>query len=108
MALTIIDANVVLDVYDHDAHTSSTKLKAIALDCNTRFISAAIRKSGDYYDVGPDTEISLTIIRPDGNGVKIVGESTPIHITEPDDSSFRRAGHHDRAAFAVRHRLRIR
>lgn len=86
MALSIIDANVVLDVYDHDVHTSSTKLKAIALDCNTRFISAAIRKSGNYYDIGSDTEISLTIIRPDGNGVKIIGESTPIHITEPDGS----------------------
>ena len=73
MALTIIERNVQLDLYDHDL-TPST-IKAIALDSNTRYVGAEIHNGGQTYDVGQNTDVTLTIIRPDKTGVQIVGET---------------------------------
>lgn len=73
MALTIIERNVQLDVYDHDL-TPST-IKAIALDSKTRYVGAEIHNGGQTYDVGQDTGVTLTIIRPDKTGVQITGET---------------------------------
>lgn len=73
MALTIIERNVQLDVYDHDLTPS--KIKAIALDSKTRYVGAEIHNGGQTYDVGQNTGVTLTIIRPDKTGVQITGET---------------------------------
>lgn len=73
MALTIIERNVQLDVYDHDL-TPST-IKAIALDSETRYVGAEIHNGGQTYDVGQNTGVTLTIIRPDNTGVQVTGET---------------------------------
>lgn len=73
MALTIIERNVQLDVYDHDL-TPST-IKAIALDSKTRYVGAEIHNGGQTYDIGQNTGVTLTIIRPDKTGVQVTGET---------------------------------
>lgn len=73
MALTIIERNVQLDVYDHDLTPS--KIKAIALDSKTRYIGAEIHNGGQTYDVGQNTNVTLTVIRPDKTGVQVTGET---------------------------------
>lgn len=73
MALTIIERNVQLDVYDQDLTRS--KIKAIALDSATRYVAAEIHNGGQTYDVGQNTGVTLTIIRPDKTGVQITGET---------------------------------
>ena len=73
MALTIIERNVQLDLYDHDL-TPST-IKAIALDSKTRYVGAEIHNGGQTYDVGQNTAVTLTIIRPDKTGVQVTGET---------------------------------
>ena len=73
MALTIIERNVQLDLYDHDLTPS--KIKAIALDSKTRYVGAEIHNGGQTYDVGQNTGVTLTIIRPDKTGVQVTGET---------------------------------
>ena len=72
MALSIIETTVILDLYDHD--TTSSNVKAIALDNKTRYVAALIRNGGRVYDIGEYTEVTLTVLRPDGVGVQVVGE----------------------------------
>jgi len=72
MALTNIEVNVELDLYDHNL-TPST-IKAIALDKGSRYVNALIRDRGTVYDIGADTQVVLTIIRPDKTGVQITGQ----------------------------------
>lgn len=83
MALTNIETNIILDLYDHDL--TPTKIKAIALDSNTRYVSAVIRDRGGIYDVGQNTSITLTVIRPDKVGVQITGEPVAHTETTPDE-----------------------
>lgn len=73
MALTIIERNVQLDLYDHDLTPS--KIKAIALDSKTRYVGAEIHNGGQTYDVGQNTAVTLTIIRPDKTGVQVTGST---------------------------------
>lgn len=73
MALTIIERNVQLDVYDHDLTPS--KIKAIALDSKTRYVGAEIHNGGQIYDVGQNTGVTLTVIRPDKTGVQVTGST---------------------------------
>lgn len=80
MALTIIERNVQLDVYDHDL-TPST-IKAIALDSKTRYVGAEIHNGGQIYDVGQNTGVTLTVIRPDKTGVQITGETFQYTVGE--------------------------
>lgn len=80
MALTIIERNVQLDVYDHDL-TPST-IKAIALDSKTRYVGAEIHNGGQTYNVGQNTAVTLTIIRPDKTGVQITGETFEYTVGE--------------------------
>ena len=83
MALTNIETNIILDLYDHDL--TPTKIKAIALDSNARYVSAVIRDRGGIYDVGQNTSITLTVMRPDKVGVQIVGEPVAHTETTPDE-----------------------
>ena len=71
MALTIIERNVQLDLYDHDITPS--KIKTIALDSKTRYVGAEIHNGGQTYDIGQSTTVTLTIIRPDKTGVQLTG-----------------------------------
>ena len=80
MALTIIERNVQLDLYDHDL-TPST-IKAIALDSNTRYVGAEIHNGGQTYDIGQSATVVLTVIRPDNTGVQIVGETFQYTVGE--------------------------
>ena len=80
MALTIIERNVQLDVYDHDLTPS--KIKAIALDSKTRYVGAEIHNGGQTYDVGQNTGVTLTIIRPDKTGVQITGSTFQYTVGE--------------------------
>ena len=73
MALTIIERNVQLDLYDHDITPS--KIKTIALDSKTRYVGAEIHNGGQTYDIGQSTTVTLTIIRPDKTGVQLTGET---------------------------------
>lgn len=71
MSLTELSTTVVLDVYDHD--TTPLNFKAIALDSKTRYVNAHITDHDDPYDIGADTVVTLTVIRPDKTGVQITG-----------------------------------
>lgn len=83
MALTNIETTIILDLYDHD--TTPTKIKAIQLDSNTRYVSAVIRNRGGIYDIGQNTTVTLTVIRPDKVGVQITGEPVAHTETTPDE-----------------------
>ena len=72
MAIENIQKVITLDVYDHNS-TPST-VKAIAYDNDTRYIAAEIRNEGERLDISPDSDVRLTIIRPDNVGVSITGE----------------------------------
>lgn len=82
MALNIIERTIVLDVYDHD--TTPAKVKAIALDSKTRYILASLRNNNNIYDAGQNTDVTLTIIRPDGTGAQITGETRSIVELAPE------------------------
>ena len=82
MSLTNIETNIILDLYDYD--TTPTKIKAIQLDSNTRYVSAVIRNRSGIYDVGQTAGVTLTIIRPDMVGVQITGEPVAHTETTPD------------------------
>ena len=84
MALTTLETNIVLDVYDHDGTRPS--IKSIALDDNTRYVFARLTYQGTTYDIGSDATVELIIIRPDKVGAQIVGESKEIQMGQEDES----------------------
>lgn len=107
MALTNVIANIILDLYDHDL--TPTKIKAIALDSNTRYVSAVIRDRGGIYDVGQNTSITLTVMRPDKVGVQIVGETVAHTETTPDEQTITTYGAYaelSQVALAIKGTLR--
>ena len=107
MALTNIETNIILDLYDHDL--TPTKIKAIALDSNTRYVSAVIRDRGGIYDVGQNTSITLTVMRPDKVGVQIVGETVAHTETTPDEQTITTYGAYaelSQVALAIKGTLR--
>lgn len=71
MSLTNIETTIILDLYDHD--TTPSTIKAIQLDSNTRYVAAVIRDKGETYDIGANTGVTLTVIRPDMTGVQVTG-----------------------------------
>lgn len=82
MALTVIERNVQLDVYDYDLTPS--EIKAIALDSGARYVGAEIHNGGQIYDVGQSAGVKLTIIRPDKTGVQITGETFQYTVGESE------------------------
>lgn len=76
MAISVISTFITLDVYDHD--TTPETVKAIALDNDTRTISAEIQNRGVWYDIGSTADVQLIIKRPDNAGVTITGDVYPI------------------------------
>lgn len=84
MALTNLQANITLDVYDHDGAKPS--IKTIALDDNTRYVLANIRSRGEVYDIGSSATVQLIVIRPDKVGVQIAGQAQGIEIGQEDES----------------------
>lgn len=73
MALTNIDANIDLDVYDHDL--TSTTIKAIALDSETRYVAAALLWERNPYSIPQTAGVTLTVLRPDNTGVQVIGST---------------------------------
>lgn len=71
MALQNIEANVTLDLYQHD--TTPSTVKAIQLDSQTRYVAAMLQNGGVQYDVDSEAEVQLIIVRPDKVGVQITG-----------------------------------
>ena len=84
MALTNLQANLALDVYNHDGTRPS--IKAIALDDNTRYVLASIRNRGEIYDIGSEAAVQLIVIRPDKVGVQVTGQSYQIVVGVVDDT----------------------
>lgn len=84
MALTNLQANITLDVYDHDGIQPS--IKAIALDDNTRYVFANIQYKGETYDIGNDSTVQLIVIRPDKVGVQVEGQPQGIEIGQEDET----------------------
>ena len=84
MALTILETNVVLDLYDHDG--TRPQIKSIALDDNTRYVFARLTYKGANYDIGRDATVKLIIIRPDKVGAQIVGQTKSIEIYNDDET----------------------
>ena len=82
MALAVIERNVQLDVYDYDLTPS--EIKAIALDSGARYVGAEIHNGGQIYDVGQNTDVTLTVIRPDKTGVQITGETFQYTVGESE------------------------
>ena len=102
MALTNLQANIMLDVYDHDGAKPS--IKTIALDDNTRYVLANIRSRGEVYDIGSSATVQLIVIRPDKVGVQIAGQAQGIEIGQEDESVVTVYGAYaelDQAAIAV-------
>lgn len=71
MALQNIEANITLDLYNHD--TTPTTIKAIQLDSETRYVAARLQNMGTQYDMDSGATVQLTVIRPDKVGVQISG-----------------------------------
>jgi hypothetical protein len=84
MALTPIEVNITLDVYDHDGPKPA--IKSIALDDNTRYVFARFTNHGAVYDIGSDASVELIVIRPDIVGVEIKGQSRSYDIGTADDA----------------------
>ena len=84
MALTTLETNIVLDVYDHDGTRPS--IKSIALDDNTRYVFARLTYQGETYDIGSTATVKLVIIRPDKVGAQIAGEAKEIQMGQADES----------------------
>lgn len=72
MAIAKVERNITLDIYNHD--TTPSTIKAIACDNDTRYVAAEIQNEGVWYDIGSDSTVQLTIIRPDRVGVAITGQ----------------------------------
>ena len=96
MALTNLQANITLDVYDHDGAKPS--IKTIALDDNTRYVLANIRSRGEVYDIGSSATVQLIVIRPDKVGVQIAGQAQGIEIALVENSFSSSFLPHDGAA----------
>ena len=75
MAINAISKFITLDIYNHD--TTPETIKAIAADNGTRYVIAEIQNEGVWYDIGSDSEVELTILRPDKVGVQITGQPYP-------------------------------
>lgn len=71
MALQNIEANITLDLYNHD--TTPSTVKAIQLDSQTRYVAARLQNMGAQYDVDSGATVQLIAVRPDKVGVQIVG-----------------------------------
>lgn len=71
MALQNVEANITLDLYDHD--TTPTTIKAIQLDSETRYVAARLQNVGVQYDVDSGATVQLIVVRPDKVGVQITG-----------------------------------
>lgn len=84
MALKELQANITLDVYNHDGKRPA--IKSIALDDNTRYVLARIENDGELYDIGSGAAVQLIVIRPDKVGVQIGGESKEIVIGVEDET----------------------
>lgn len=82
MAIENVQKIMTLDVYDHN--TTPSTLKTIAFDNDSRYIAAEIRNEGVWLDVGVDSDVRLTIIRPDNVGVSISGQPYPFQYTHGD------------------------
>lgn len=82
MALNNIVTTVILDVYDHD--TTPSTFKAIALDSKTRYVLASLRYRGAIYDIGENAGVTLTVLRPDGTGVQVTGQTYQIIEPTPE------------------------
>lgn len=107
MALTNVIANIILDLYDHDL-TPST-IKTIALDSASRYVSAVIRDRGGIYDIGQNTAVTLTVVRPDKTGVQITGEPIAHEEVTPDEQIITTYGAYAEltpAALAIKGNLR--
>ena len=107
MALTNIETTIILDLYDHD--TTPSTIKAIQLDSNTRYVAAVIRNKGGIYDIGENTTVTLTVIRPDKVGVQITGSPRAQSETTPDEQVITTYGAYaelSAAALAVKGTLR--
>lgn len=78
MAINAISKFITLDIYDHDTTIKTIKtIKAIAADNDTRYVTAEIQNEGVWYDIGSDSEVELTILRPDKVGVQTTGQPYP-------------------------------
>lgn len=73
MALQNVEANITLDLYNHD--TTPATVKAIQLDSQTRYVAAMLRNVGMQYDVDSGATVQLIVVRPDNVGVQIAGET---------------------------------
>jgi hypothetical protein len=83
MAIAKVERVIELDIYNHD--TTPSTIKAIACDNDTRYVAAEIRKEGEWYDIGSDSTVQLTIIRPDKVGVAITGQAYPFEYETGGD-----------------------
>lgn len=106
MALTNLQVNITLDVYDYDGIQPS--IKAIALDDNTRYVFANIQYRGETYDIGDDAAVQLIVIRPDNVGVQVNGQPEGIEIGQEDETVVTVYGAYaelDQAALAISGKL---
>lgn len=71
MAMEVILSTVYLDVYDHD--TTPSTIKTIALDSQTRYVEAYLKRGDVTYNPDLSSVVTLTAIRPDKVGVESVG-----------------------------------
>lgn len=76
MAISNVVKLITLDIYNHD--TTPETIKAIAADNDTRYVAAEIQNEGIWYDIGSESTVQLTVIRPDHVGVAITGQPYPI------------------------------
>ena len=81
MALQNVEANITLDLYNHD--TTPATVKAIQLDSETRYVAARLQNVGVQYDVDSEATVQLIVVRPDKVGVQITGTT----FTYGDESS---------------------
>ena len=81
MALQNVEANITLDLYNHD--TTPATVKAIQLDSQTRYVAARLQNVGVQYDVDSEATVQLIVVRPDKVGVQITGTT----FTYGDESS---------------------
>ena len=73
MALQNVEANITLDLYNHD--TTPATVKAIQLDSQTRYVAAMLQSMGAEYGIDSGATVQLIVIRPDKVGVQITGET---------------------------------
>ena len=71
MALQNVEANITLDLYNHD--TTPSTVKAMQLDSQTRYVAAMLQSMGAEYGLDSGATVQLIVIRPDKVGVQITG-----------------------------------